>query len=207
MARPLTGGASSLAHVTIDRLDEEEPTTTTSGPERDAATAVGSLVHRVLEKVDLVAGLSQRLPAALEEASAELDLTLDESTAASAREWLSSLTRTLAGGSCIAKLSGLASRIIGREIAIIAPPDPDRGPVGALTGFVDLVYRDPDDGRVVVADYKTDHVDGEEAIAERTGIYEPQVRTYARALREALNLDHEPHVELWFLAADRIVRL
>ncbi len=207
MARPLTGGASLLAHATFNRLDEEEPAATTAGPERDAATAVGSLVHRVLEKVDLRPGLAERLPAALDEASAELDLTLDESTAAAARAWLSSLTRTLARGSCVAKLSGLASRIIGREIAIIAPPDPDRGPVGAVTGFVDLVYRDPDDGRVVVADYKTDSLEGEEAITERTGVYEPQVRTYARALREALNLDHEPHVELWFLAADRIVRL
>jgi ATP-dependent exoDNAse (exonuclease V) beta subunit len=79
--------------------------------------------------------------------------------------------------------------------------------VGAVTGFVDLVYRDPDDDRVVVADYKTDHIEGEEAIAERIGVYAPQVRIYARALRDALDLDHEPHVELWFLAADRIVRL
>ena len=207
MARSLTGGASSLAHATFDRHEEEEPATSRSGPDRDAATAIGSLVHRVLEKADLGPGLSERLPAALEEASAELDLTLDESTAAAAREWLSSLTRTVAEGSCVTTLSALAPRIVGREVAIIAPPERDHGPVGAVTGFVDLVYRDPIDNRVVVADYKTDHLEGDEAITERTVVYEPQVRIYARALRDALDLDHEPHVELWFLAADRIVRL
>ena len=101
---------------------------------------------------------------------------------------------------------GLAIRP-SREIAIVASPVGDRGPVGAVTGYVDLVYRDPDDGRLVVADYKTDHLVDEAAVETRSAVYEPQVRTYARALRQALALDYEPRAELWFLAADRIFRL
>ena len=83
----------------------------------------------------------------------------------------------------------------------------DDAPGAVVSGIVDLVYRDPDDGRVVVADYKTDALDGETAIKERVRVYEPQVASYARILRDALGLDEEPHTELWFLAADRIVRL
>jgi len=49
-------------------------------------------------------------------------------------------------------------------------------------------------------------VDGDAAVEERAGIYDPQVKTYARAVQKALSLDHEPHTELWFLDADRIVR-
>jgi ATP-dependent exoDNAse (exonuclease V) beta subunit len=76
-----------------------------------------------------------------------------------------------------------------------------------VSGIVDLLYRDPEDGRLVVADYKTDRVQDDETLAERARVYEPQVRIYARALQKALGLDHEPHNELWFLDADRIVRL
>ena len=77
----------------------------------------------------------------------------------------------------------------------------------SISGIVDLVYRDLDDGGLVVADYKTDALDDEDALDERARVYEPQVAAYAKILREALDLDEEPHTELWFLAADRIVRL
>ena len=81
------------------------------------------------------------------------------------------------------------------------------GILGAfLAGAVDLVYRDPD-GALVVADYKTDAVADQTAIEERTHIYEAQVDAYGRILRVALGLEEDLHTELWFLAADKIVRL
>jgi ATP-dependent exoDNAse (exonuclease V) beta subunit len=76
-----------------------------------------------------------------------------------------------------------------------------------VSGIVDLVYRDPDDGRLVVADYKTDALADQLALEERAQSYEPQVAAYARILRKALDLEEKPHTELWFLAADTIVRL
>jgi ATP-dependent exoDNAse (exonuclease V) beta subunit len=97
--------------------------------------------------------------------------------------------------------------VLARELPVVLSSERTDAPRAVVSGSVDLLYRDPDDGRLVVADYKTDRLEGEEALEARTAVYEPQVRTYAHALRQALALDHEPHVELWFLAADRIVRL
>jgi ATP-dependent exoDNAse (exonuclease V) beta subunit len=208
MARPLTGGASSLEETADFRHDREEGAA--SRP-RDYAnvvgTAVGTAVHRMMEDLDLEDDLGPQISSSLERAAAELEATLDGRALADAVDRLRTVIVGVTEGSCLARLGSLADSVVGREIAIVASPLEDRGPIGAVTGFVDLVYRDPGDGRLVVADYKTDHVDGEEAIAERSGVYEPQVRSYARALRDALHLDYEPRAELWFLAADRIVRL
>ncbi|MFL0411127.1 UvrD-helicase domain-containing protein [Microbacterium paludicola] len=53
-----------------------------------------------------------------------------------------------------------------------------------LEGFIDLVYRDAD-GRLVILDYKTDHVRDDAALAERATYYAPQLRAYERALEAA----------------------
>jgi ATP-dependent exoDNAse (exonuclease V) beta subunit len=116
------------------------------------------------------------------------------------------LTR-LAAGPCLDRLSALAPAVIARELPGFGWEKSDDAPGTVVSGIVDLVYRDPDDGRLVVADYKTDALDDEAAVEERSRVYEPQVEAYAKILRDALDLDEEPHTELWFLAADRIVRL
>ena len=105
------------------------------------------------------------------------------------------------------RLSVLASAVIARELPVFGWEESEGAPGTVVSGIIDLVYRDPDDGRPVVADYKTDTVDDEAALEERARVYEPQVLAYAKILRDALALEEEPHVELWFLAADRIVRL
>jgi ATP-dependent exoDNAse (exonuclease V) beta subunit len=96
--------------------------------------------------------------------------------------------------------------VIARELPVFGWEEYDDAPGTVVSGIVDLVYRDPDDGRLVVADYKTDALDGEAALEERTRVYESQVGTYARILRDALDLNEPPHTELWFLSADRIIR-
>jgi ATP-dependent exoDNAse (exonuclease V) beta subunit len=58
---------------------------------------------------------------------------------------------------------------------------------------------------MVVADYKTDDVEGEEALAARAAAYAPQGAAYVRAVAEALGLQEAPRFELWFLAAGRVV--
>lgn len=208
MARPLTGGASSLELGPDVRLEREESAADrgATGPHA-VATAVGSAVHRLMERLDLSCDASPQLVAGMEREVSELEATFEGPALADAVSRMRTLVGRLVGGVCLKTLGSLAGVLVGREIAVVATPLEERGPVAAVSGFVDLVYRDPDDGRLVVADYKTDHLEGEEALAARTAVYEPQVRTYARALRQALALDHEPHVELWFLAADRIVRL
>ncbi len=208
MERPLTGGASSLEGSFSDRHEEEEDfeNFVVEG-ERSVAMVIGSAIHRIMENLDLDGDLSVQLREGLEKGLSDIDSGIDREFISDAHERLGGLIDRIAGGNSLQHLASMASGVVGREIAIVAPPQEDRGPTGAVTGFVDLVYRDPDDGRLVVADYKTDAIEGEDALSERARIYEPQVRTYARALHKALDLDAEPHVELWFLAADRIVRL
>ena len=77
-------------------------------------------------------------------------------------------------------------------------------PVGFVSGTIDLLYRDPATGRLVVADYKTDDP---ETLEARVAVYAPQGATYVRALREALGLEEPPRFELWFLQADRVVEV
>ena len=208
MARPLTGGASSLEGTLSERFDEEEgDPAAVAWDERSVATAVGSAVHRMMENLELDGDLSVQLLEGLDQGLSVVESKVDGEVFADAGERLGVLVQRIAGGTSLERLASVAHGVVGREIAIVAPPLEDRGPIGAITGFVDLVYRDPGDDRLVVADYKTDAVETGEEIEDRVQIYEPQVRTYARALHQALDLDSEPHVELWFLAADQIVRL
>jgi ATP-dependent exoDNAse (exonuclease V) beta subunit len=58
---------------------------------------------------------------------------------------------------------------------------------------------------MVVADYKTDDVEGDDALAARAAAYAPQGAAYVRAVAEALGLPETPRFELWFLAAGRVV--
>jgi ATP-dependent exoDNAse (exonuclease V) beta subunit len=95
---------------------------------------------------------------------------------------------------------------VARELEVFREPDDDDG-TSVISGAVDLVYTDPSDRRLVVADYKTDAVEDDAEIAERVERYRPQLETYARALEEALALEKRPSTELWFLHSDRIVRL
>ena len=81
----------------------------------------------------------------------------------------------------------------------------ERGPVGACIGTMDLLYRDPDNGALVVADYKTDAVQGEAELEERARAYAAQGEVYVDAVRRFLSDPPEVRFELWFLAADRIV--
>ena len=105
----------------------------------------------------------------------------------------------------IAPLCDLADRIVARELSVLLPPDSPDGPVGYLTGVIDLVYRDPSSGDLVVADYKTDSLPDAATLHDRAAAYARQGAIYQRAVREALDLSYTPRFELWFLDADRIV--
>ena len=112
----------------------------------------------------------------------------------------------LAGGQCLVRLLELGPHLIARELPLLLAPGGDAyAPVGHIAGAVDLVYRDPVTGEVVVADYKTDDVPDDAAIAERARAYKLQGAVYVQGVREALALPAVPRFELWFLHADRIV--
>ena len=103
------------------------------------------------------------------------------------------------------RFMALESRILGREIPTLIGSTDERGPVGCYVGAIDLLYRDPSSGELVVADFKTDHIDTAQELAARAQVYRRQEERYGRAVQEMLALDRPPRAELWFLWADQIL--
>jgi ATP-dependent exoDNAse (exonuclease V) beta subunit len=167
--------------------------------------AAGGAIHRALETWDLSADPTEEterqrslLPAYLATLAEgeDLDRALVRARA---------LLESFAAGPLLLRLRALRDHVVARELPVLLPPrGGDGSPVGVVTGTVDLLYRDPETGRLVVADYKTDDLDPGETEA-RAAAYAPQGAVYVRALQEALELEEELRFELWFLRVERVV--
>ncbi|PWD49387.1 DNA helicase UvrD [Serinibacter arcticus] len=129
-------------------------------------TAIGRAVHGVLQSVDLASG-------------AGLDAALAAQVHAEAVTEHADVVEALVRS---ALASDLVRRAAEREHwaeTFVATVEDGR----VLEGFVDLTVRDADGG-VTIVDYKTDAVPAG-ALGARTQYYAPQLRAYARALRDA----------------------
>ncbi len=201
--------ASDAAHRARGRREDEPGTEESGAPlptRRKAAAAVGTAIHNLLETLDLTDDLANQVAARSHAVIEEAVAGLQHDEARAARELLELLLGRLREGTCLERLTEISGSIAARELEIVVLPAEDDG-TSVVSGAVDLLYTGPSDGRLVIADYKTDAVETDGDIAERCERYRPQLETYGRALREALALDEEPRLELWFLRADRIVRL
>ncbi len=205
MERRTSAAASESAHRALeDRL--EASTAHTSDGTSNLGTFVGTAVHRALEhwdgRADPEAELTRLAPSlrgwlATEVPSDRLEAAVDRATG---------LLETFARGEVGALFARLAGSLVARELPLLAPPGAgDDAPVGYVAGAIDLVYRDPDSGEIVVVDYKTDRVPDEQALQDRASAYLLQGRVYADAVQDALGLPSRPRIELWFIAADRVV--
>ncbi|HYN19689.1 MAG TPA: 3'-5' exonuclease, partial [Thermoanaerobaculia bacterium] len=209
MARPFGGTASEEAH---DLLREQQAESRSGQrvwqkrveASREAAMAAGGAVHRALETWDLSADSR----AEAERQSSLLPAYLGPLAEGAVLDGALSLAREVmddfAKSGLLTRLRELSAHVLARELPVLLPPTGKEGPVGAISGTIDLLYRDPMSGQFVVADYKTDDP---ETIEARTKVYASQGAVYTRALREALDLEAEPRFELWFLRADRIIGL
>jgi ATP-dependent exoDNAse (exonuclease V) beta subunit len=200
-ARPFGEAASAAAHEErlaggAERRFDGRPA---QRPGDEVARAVGSAIHRVLEEIDFEADPGAEL--ARQRAALE---TLLAGAPEPALEQARELLDRIVAGSLFAKLRGLAGEIRYRELPVLVPPEPEAGPVGYVSGVVDLVYRDPETQELVIADYKTDRLDDEARLAERSQAYRMQGAVYQKALRGALELPYQPRFELWYLHADEI---
>ena len=214
MARPTSAPASAEAHRELRELlaeqhAEERPAVSQaieSAPQ-GVAVAAGSLVHLALERIDLRADLAGEVARQRERLRSLVGgrgRPADAEPAARAGAMLGQLATSRLG----ARLATIAPHVVARELAVLLPPgDGPAAPVGFVAGAIDVVYRDPSTGELVIADYKTDDVSGEAEIAVRAATYASQGVIYQRALKEALGLATAPRFELWFLRADRIVSL
>jgi ATP-dependent helicase/nuclease subunit A len=218
-ARPLVATASgALAEDAFDEAAERrsgEPwprrrERAEADGEAAVARAVGVAIHGILEEIDLAADPAAELARLrgrlAERVRATAEPELREAAAARAQ----ALLERVAGGRLLARLRELGANVLWRELPVLVPGDAgaaggEGGAIGCTTGVVDLVYRDPETGELVVADYKTDRVRDAAALVEAVARYAAQGAVYQRALREGLGLERPPRFELWFLDADRIV--
>lgn len=202
-ARPWSGAASEEAHVQLRELLAEPARRGERPGDRPAALAAGGGVHRALETWNLEAEPEEearRQRALLPTYLAMIALGDELPRAlALAEDLLDHFCR----GSLLPGLRSLAGSIVARELPVLVPPQDAAGPVGFVSGAIDLLYRDPETGELVVADHKTDDVDGDELEA-RAAVYAAQGAVYTRAVAQALGLERRPRFELWFLRAGRV---
>ncbi len=215
MARAFSAPASEEAHRLLQELlaQQAHGEGGTAGRQdrigggQASAAAVGVAVHGALETLDLAGDLAGWLVAASAFLRAALEGLVETRALDDAVRRAESVLGRLAGGPLLARLKEITPHILARELPVLLPPAPHDGPVGFVSGALDLVYRDPASGALVIADYKTDEVETEEGIAERVAAYALQGAVYRRALQEALGLSETPRFELWFLHAGRIERV
>ena len=177
------------------------------GPGIDAelASAAGSALHALLERVDwessTLATEWEREWIGVREAAVR-DVPGTRRRALRARFDL--LAQTFRDGPFWERLRELGPHIVARELPVLLEPVAGGpGPVGAGIGAIDLVYRDLA-ADVVIVDFKTDAVADADVLDAKRERYREQGRAYQRAVQDALGLAAPPRFELWFLAAGEV---
>jgi ATP-dependent exoDNAse (exonuclease V) beta subunit len=212
-ARPFAATASAAAEEDLAELAERRfgepvrrPPRAGEGAAHEAAVAraVGVAIHRVLEELDLAAEPEAALARARARLEALVRGAAEPGACEAALDQARALLERIARGQLHARLRGLGANVLYRELPVIVPGDGAVGAVGCTAGVVDLVYRDPASGELVVVDYKTDRVESPAELRDCARRYAPQGAVYQRALREALSLAYTPRFELWLLHPDRI---
>ncbi|MEL6341619.1 MAG: UvrD-helicase domain-containing protein [Myxococcota bacterium] len=103
------------------------------------------------------------------------------------------------------RIAALRPHLKARALPVLMPPpDMPGAPIGFLSGELDLVYVDPEDGQVVIVDFKTDRLRDPAELDARIAAYRGQGEGYRSALQQALNLPASPRWEIWFLLEDHI---
>lgn len=171
----------------------------------EVATAIGSAVHRFLERLVPGGDWEAESDRCGEELAAFLAMrSISDDAASRAVADLEALLRNLATSPLRPRFDALAGRIVARELPLLVTPPAAEAPfpLGALTASVDLIYLDPDDGALVIADHKSDQTDDDATLRKRYG---PQLALYAAALTRALALPAPPRTELWLLRHGRVL--
>lgn len=199
-------GAEREAEAARAGIDERGVGPAPPDAARAAAAAVGTAIHALLERFDAIDHDEQAWARERAAVHAALARALGPEALAGACARADALLERLRGGRLWRRLRDVAHHVVARELPVLIEPDDATGAVAAWVGVIDLVYRDPADGALVVVDFKTDRIEGRPALDERTAHHRPQALAYGRAVAP-LELGPALRVELWFLDADAIVPL
>jgi ATP-dependent helicase/nuclease subunit A len=177
-----TKARTTPVHVTPTALMES--TKSAQGPSLEMAGSgdlgrlVGFIAHRVLERWNFAAE-----PSGSRE---QIDLTLQtcltdeqQSTASTLSDSLQELFSAFGRSEIYVKLR--AATILGREVPFVMPWKERQ----VMEGVIDLIYRL--DGRIWIADYKTDAVPGE-TVRTRAEAYRQQAEIYKIAVQQSLGI-------------------
>ena len=205
MERPYSEAASAEAAERLARLVREDAPPREQRTDREIARQIGDAFHRLLESWDLDADPHMELQRQREIQVGWLKPEVPQDLIGPALDRFDLLLERFRSGQFWGRFTALAGLNIAREVPVLLPPQESAtGPVGYVSGFVDLLFRDPGTGNWVIVDYKTDRVEAESEIEGRARSYAAQEAVYARAIREALDLEHPPDTQLWFIWPDRL---
>lgn len=198
---PLALPVSAEAHEELREL-------LAAGEERrpgghNAATVAGTVVHRVLQAWDFSRRPAEELERQLAHLESYLPLDANRQEASQGLARARQLLQRFAAGPLFSEFCSLGTKILGREVPLLLEGE-GRKAAGFYSGAIDLLYRE--DGEVVVVDFKTDAVEGEE-LAIRARAYRSQGALYASAVAKALRLARLPRFELWFVGSGQKVVL
>ncbi len=145
MGRPSSAAATSLGRAT--QLGEDKPEQESPEPWRRgrAGTSVGRAVHAVLQSIDLASGSG----------------IAERARAQAAAEGIPGREQDIVRLCQIAVESDIVKRAVASERFWREVPVALGTGGGSLHGFIDLLFEE--DGGLVVVDYKTDSVTGDEA--------------------------------------------
>ncbi|MCB9556065.1 MAG: UvrD-helicase domain-containing protein [Deltaproteobacteria bacterium] len=187
-----------------DVVFSSEPVDSPIDRSERVAVAVGTVVHRVLQLIDLSLPLESALRAEGERLAAYLaSSALPRAEWPAAQEACQAWLKRLATGRLLPRLFSIAEQIVGRELPLVWR-DANQLPTA---GSVDLLYREPSSGQLVIVDYKTDDVDGVDSARRRAESYRQQRDGYLAAVVAALAPSLRPRFEFWMLRADQCVEL
>lgn len=197
-----SGQRTSLPFVAIPSDEGHERTGSRVGDDPEQARAVGRIVHRALELVDL------ELP---DDALAPRLLDLVASLARHEHEAIersaADVVQAFIGGPLWARWIGARQRVRARELPFVSPGG-DGLAAGAVIGVLDCVLHPEHPGQQwLVVDYKTDRLEAGESAQLHAERYRPQGEAYAAALGRGLGLQQPPRVEWWFLREGLVVEL
>ena len=171
--------ATRLTPTTMEKsLGPLSPWSSNGSQGREAGRLIGIVTHRILEQWDFAAdpaGLSDRLAPAIQSLVTEEDAEL----IATVRESVQELLATFGRSDLYATLG--KATILGREVPFVIP----WGDGQVLEGVIDIVYRL--DGRLWIADYKTDAVSAADAPG-RAERYRTQATMYKTAAAQSLGV-------------------
>ncbi len=161
--------AAAVAEAADPNLEKDAPLEETPPWRRGrAGTALGRAVHATLQSIDLATGADVTGAARAQAAAEGIAGRADEI------ERMVEAART--SGTIQQALQGR----YWRETYVAAPVAKTR-----IEGFIDLLYESPDG--LVVVDYKTDAVAGDDNVASAVARYRLQGAAYALALQETLD--------------------